>query len=225
MMNLHFMCVCLSLIFQIIVGLDQWQIKKLLNQSQSGDDVFWESWNKTSITGVNGWDQYVGITFVKTTGKLYTCPGYADNALVIDPKTNASDRTAIAGFSNEAPDKWGSIVFVPSTGKLQNNNNNINNKHTPHLTQAEGRGPLCANAGSSATCCTTLMTDATVAETVGRRTLCLTNHVIVNNNLPGYATCDGLKPTSTTSPALLRLGATSTADSSKQRETLLTPGA
>lgn len=73
----------------------------------------------TSITGLTGLWKWVGGVLAPN-GKIYCAPGGADSVLIIDPATNTTDRTTIAGLGTQG-DKWsggalgrdGNIYFTP----------------------------------------------------------------------------------------------------------------
>ena len=46
-----------------------------------------------------------GVVFVPTTGTLYFSPSHANYVLIVDPTSNTSDATSIAGVGS-ASDKW-----------------------------------------------------------------------------------------------------------------------
>jgi hypothetical protein len=73
----------------------------------------------TSITGLTGSWKWVGGVLAPN-GKIYCAPGGAESVLIIDPATNTTDRTTIAGLGTQG-DKWsggavgrdGNIYFTP----------------------------------------------------------------------------------------------------------------
>ena len=60
---------------------DSWQMEKIVD---AGAD--WKSWDTSAVSNLgSSGAKYYGVVFVDTTQKLYFCPYYANNVLVVDP--------------------------------------------------------------------------------------------------------------------------------------------
>ena len=62
-------------------------------------------------------DKWRSIAFVPSVEKLFAAPYDADSVLIIDPATNATDDTTLAGFGG-GRGKWSGIAYAPTSGKL-----------------------------------------------------------------------------------------------------------